>query len=66
MTQWLRALAALAEDLASVSSTHMVAHRCLTSVPGDLTVSSQKLQMGTWYLEGKRCIGIHVAKHPYA
>jgi hypothetical protein len=50
MTQWLRALAALAEDLASVSSTHMVAHRCLTSVPGDLTVSSQKLQMvpGTW------------------
>ena len=37
MTQWLRAVAALLEDLGLIPSTHIAAHNCLTPVPGDLT-----------------------------
>ncbi|EDL81322.1 rCG31500 [Rattus norvegicus] len=29
MAQWLRALAALPEDLGSIRSTHMVVHSCV-------------------------------------
>jgi hypothetical protein len=37
MVQWLRALAAHAEDLTSVSSTHMVTYKPpVTPVPGAL------------------------------
>jgi hypothetical protein len=37
MAQWLRALAALPVDPGSLLNTHMVAHSCLTPVPGDPT-----------------------------
>ena len=40
MAQWLRALAALAEDTGSVPSTYMEAHIHLTPVPDDPTPSS--------------------------
>jgi hypothetical protein len=39
MAQQLRALAGLPEDLASIPNTHMAAHDCLTSVPGNPTPS---------------------------
>ena len=34
------ALAAVPEDPSSIPSTHMTAHKCVTSVPEDLTPSS--------------------------
>jgi hypothetical protein len=41
MAQWLKPLAALPEDLGSISSTHMMAHNHpITPVPGDPTPSS--------------------------
>jgi hypothetical protein len=36
MTQWIRALTALSEDLGLIPSTHMVVQQSVTSVPGNL------------------------------
>lgn len=41
MTQWLRALAGLPDDLRLIPSTHMAVHNhFLTPIPEDLTLSS--------------------------
>ena len=52
MAQWLRALVALAEDPGSVRSTHMMSHKCLLPVPGDLMPSSRLFwhRTCTWYI----------------
>ena len=59
--QQLGAMAALPEDLRLTPSTHMVAHNCLTPVPGDLIPSSDLIGQ-------KTCPNIHTymqGKHSY-
>jgi hypothetical protein len=44
VAQWLSTLASLAEVLNLILNTDMVAHNCLTPVPGDLKLSSDILE----------------------
>ena len=61
MTEQLRALAALTEDLRSIHSTHMVVYQTsITPFPGNILLSSDS--EGT-----KHACGAHIymqAKHP--
>jgi hypothetical protein len=60
MAQWSRALAALAEDLGLVPSTHMMAHNCL--VVRDSTLSSSLFVQQACTFD----TDIHADKHLYA
>ena len=55
MAQWLRALAALPEDLGSTPSNHMVAHNCLSL---DLMPSSRVQE----HMEAKHSYIEYIAK----
>jgi hypothetical protein len=47
MAQWFRALVALAEDLASILSTHIIDCNCLNSSSGDPMPSSDQAHIHT-------------------
>ena len=47
--QWLRALAALAEDLGSILSTHLVAQNCNSSSKGSGTLFWPLWKLHMWY-----------------
>jgi hypothetical protein len=59
MVQWLRALAALAENMNSIPRTHVVAHTSVTPVPGT-TGSSSDLHR---HQAHKRYTYIHTYTH---